>query len=64
MMDLLTILISIRSLLSDPNPDSPANMAAAKVLKESADEYERLVRLNVEQSWNFSEVCDIEEYNI
>jgi len=35
-------------------------MAAAKMLKDDLREYERLVRINVEESWDYSTVCDIE----
>lgn len=39
-----TILISIRSLLMDPNPNSPANRDAAMLLKNNPDEYNQKVR--------------------
>jgi len=31
MIDVVALLTSIRSLLSDPNPESPANQEAAKM---------------------------------
>lgn len=43
MYDVAAVLTSIQSLLSDPNPDSPANPQAAKVLVNDRIEYDRLV---------------------
>ena len=43
--DIGHILISIQSLLSDPNPDSPANPEASKLFQEDRREYNRRVRL-------------------
>ena len=45
------ILTSIQSLLSDPNPNSPANSMAAQLFKENRREYEKRVKACVEQSW-------------
>ena len=39
-----TILISIRSLLMDPNPNSPANRDAANLLRNNKDAYNEKVR--------------------
>lgn len=39
-----TILISIRSLLIDPNPDSPANRKAAMMFVGNREEYNNTVR--------------------
>ena len=39
-----TILTSIQSLLTDPNPSSPANPEAAKLYSQNAKEYRRRVR--------------------
>ena len=39
-----TILISIRSLLIDPNPDSPANRDAAKLFVGNKEEYFKRVK--------------------
>lgn len=39
-----TILTSIQSLLTDPNPDSPANVDAAKLWREDKKLYNRRVR--------------------
>lgn len=51
-----SILLSIQSLLNDPNPDSPANHEATDAFlayqkDESNDEYKRKVRECVEKSW-------------
>lgn len=42
--DVWAILTSLRSLLSDPNPLSPANSVAAQMYNENRSEYERRVR--------------------
>jgi ubiquitin-conjugating enzyme E2 A len=42
--DVWAVLTSIRSLLSDPNPLSPANNVAAQMYNENRSEYERRVR--------------------
>ena len=39
MYDVYAIMTSIRSLLTDPNPDSPANNEAAKLFKEDTKMY-------------------------
>ena len=39
-----TVLVSIRSLLMDPNPNSPANRDAAVIFKQSLEEYNRKVK--------------------
>lgn len=49
--DVSAVLTSIQSLLCDPNPNSPANSEAAKLFQESKEEYDRRVRLCVEDSW-------------
>jgi ubiquitin-protein ligase len=38
------VLISVTSMLVDPNIDSPANVDAAKLFKENRKEYERKLR--------------------
>ena len=48
-----SVLISVRSLLSDPNPESPANQNAAEVYEKNKEEYYRRVRATVENSWEF-----------
>mmetsp|Transcript_23617 Transcript_23617/g.47672 ORF Transcript_23617/g.47672 Transcript_23617/m.47672 type:complete len:120 (+) Transcript_23617:210-569(+) len=46
-----TILASIQSLLSDPNPDSPANSQAAIFYHKHVYNYNKKVSLNIEASW-------------
>src|SRR4051812_12175916 len=38
------VVLSVCSLLSDPNPDDPINLEAAKVLKEDKQRYNNVVR--------------------
>jgi ubiquitin-conjugating enzyme E2 G2 len=38
------ILISVMSMLAEPNDESPANVEAAKMWRERRDEYEKTVR--------------------
>ena len=52
--DISSLLISIQSLLTDPNPASPANAEAAGLFRENQPEYIRRVRQCVEDSWNQS----------
>ena len=42
--DITNILISIQSLLGDPNPSSPANEEAASLYRDNRREYTRRVR--------------------
>ena len=49
--DVYAILTSIQSLLSDPNPKSPANYEAAKLYAENIQEYYKKVNDCVENSW-------------
>ena len=49
--DISAILTSIQSLLSDPNPASPANSEASRLYSENRREYNRRVREIVENSW-------------
>ena len=49
--DVSAILTSIQSLLTDPNPNSPANSEAARLYTENRKLYERKVREMVEKSW-------------
>jgi ubiquitin-conjugating enzyme E2 A len=49
--DVHTILTSIQSLLSDPNPNSPANAEAARLYTENIQEYYKKVKDCVENSW-------------
>eukprot|EP01053_Blabericola_migrator_P003547 Blabericola_migrator_1__3546@NODE_2052_length_3356_cov_89_705990_g1302_i0_p3_GENE_NODE_2052_length_3356_cov_89_705990_g1302_i0NODE_2052_length_3356_cov_89_705990_g1302_i0_p3_ORF_typecomplete_len176_score32_84UQ_con/PF00179_26/6_8e55ProkE2_B/PF14461_6/1_4e07RWD/PF05773_22/0_023_NODE_2052_length_3356_cov_89_705990_g1302_i027623289 len=48
--DVCGILTSIRSLLTDPNPSSPANSEAARLYVENRREYNRRVQHCVEDS--------------
>lgn len=41
------ILISVMSMLAEPNDESPANVDAARMWRESRDKYEKIVRDNV-----------------
>jgi ubiquitin-conjugating enzyme E2 G1 len=38
------VLVSVISMLNDPNPDSPANIDAAKQFREDPKAYRRKVR--------------------
>lgn len=38
-----SIIISVISLLSEPNPDSPANVDAAKMFRERYEDYKKKV---------------------
>jgi ubiquitin-protein ligase len=48
---LLELFVWIKSLLSDPNPNSPANAEAAKLFQENKVEYVKRVKEVVEDSW-------------
>lgn len=52
--DVWAVLTSIRSLLGDPNPNSPANSEAAGIYSTNKNEYERRVKQVVEQSLEWS----------
>ena len=49
-----SILVSVVSMLSDPNPESPMNVEAAKLLRNDPKEYNRRVRRTAEDSINYS----------
>lgn len=49
--DVLAILISIQSLLNDPNVKSPANADAAHLFSADSCAYTRKVKESVEKSW-------------
>ncbi|CCW72122.1 unnamed protein product [Phytomonas sp. Hart1] len=59
-LDLESLLVSIISLLSDPNPSSAANCEAARMLLENKQMYESRVRSLVDQSLeqSFSDIDD------
>ncbi len=44
------ILISVMSMLAEPNDESPANVEAAKMWREDRGGYERRVREGVRRS--------------
>lgn len=44
------ILISVMSMLAEPNDESPANVEAAKMWREDRKKYESVVRDNVKKS--------------
>ncbi len=44
------ILLSVVSMLAEPNPESPANIEAAKELREDPEAFKRRVRETVRQS--------------
>ncbi|OHT14151.1 Ubiquitin-conjugating enzyme E2 15 [Tritrichomonas foetus] len=48
-----SILLSVISMLSDPNCESPENVDAAKTFKNDQREYMRKVRKTVEQSYDY-----------
>ena len=48
--DVWAVLTSIRSLLADPNPNSPANSQAAQIYNTNKNEYERRVKEVVDLS--------------
>jgi ubiquitin-conjugating enzyme E2 A len=49
--DIAAILTSIQSLLSDPNPASPANSEASTLYENDKREYHRRVQQVVQESW-------------
>ncbi len=49
--DVSAVLTSIQSLLTDPNPSSPANIDAANLFSQDKRQYERRVRQCIERGW-------------
>ena len=45
-----SVLLSVISMLGDPNPDSPANVDAGKMFREDPKAFKRRVRRCVERS--------------
>lgn len=45
------MIIMFKSLLHDPNPNSPANNEAAQLFRENKREYEKRVQQIVQESW-------------
>ncbi|XP_026193161.1 ubiquitin-conjugating enzyme E2 1 [Cyclospora cayetanensis] len=58
--DISAILTSIQSLLSDPNPSSPANQEAARLYAENRREYNRRVQQCAAESWKTADSPDAE----
>ena len=52
------ILLSVISMLAEPNDESPANLDAAKMWRTDREEYKRRVRKTVEQSLASVDVHD------
>ncbi|KFD48562.1 hypothetical protein M513_10573 [Trichuris suis] len=46
------VLLSLSCLLAEPNPSSSLNQTAARLLLSDRDEYDRRVRITVEESLN------------
>jgi ubiquitin-conjugating enzyme E2 A len=44
-------MLTMHSLLNDPNTSSPANVEASNLYKENRKEYTKRVRETVEKSW-------------
>ena len=44
-------VLCLQSLLDEPNPNSPANNLAAQLYQENRREYEKKVKVIVEESW-------------
>ena len=63
--DVAAILTSIQSLLSDPNPASPANAEASQMYEGDRREYNKRVQQVVESSWmeDGEEMSDDEDEN-
>lgn len=59
--DIAAILTSIQSLLSDPNPASPANAEASQLYERDRREYHKRVRAIVEESWMEDGALPIED---
>ena len=47
------VIVSVNSMLVDPNIDSPANVDAAKLFKENRDEYNKKLRILADKSVSF-----------
>ena len=46
------LVLTVDSLLNDPNTASPANVEASNLYKENKREYVKRVRETVEKSWD------------
>ena len=56
--DVMAILVSLQSLLSDPNPASPANREAAHLFENDKVEYSSRVIVVVEDSLMYEQKDD------
>ncbi|EAK90161.1 ubiquitin-conjugating enzyme, partial [Cryptosporidium parvum Iowa II] len=52
LIDIASVLTSIQSLLSDPNPNSPANTIASEMYVKERNKYNSKVLECVEESWS------------
>ena len=61
-----TIMLSVISMLSSPNSDSPANLEAAKEYREQPDLFkkkiQRIVRLSQENMWKSIRTKTLNKY--
>lgn len=48
----VSVLLSIISMIADPNPDSPANVDAGKMFRDDYDQYKKIVYKCVEKTIN------------
>jgi len=62
--DVGAILLSIQSLLNDPNPDSPADATAANLWQNDRREYFRKVRQVCTDCWNHKSLADLVPENV
>ena len=58
--DVLSVLMSIQSLLNDPNPNSPANGEAAQLFSQNYQEYCSRVKKIIEQSQADNQINEVE----
>ncbi|GAB5358070.1 hypothetical protein AAMO2058_000427300 [Amorphochlora amoebiformis] len=56
MMNVTAVLRSIQSLLTDPNPDSPANNYASRLFVQDRVKYSHQVMRHVELSWGLDTI--------
>uniref|UniRef100_A0A7S2U3X2 UBC core domain-containing protein n=1 Tax=Lotharella oceanica TaxID=641309 RepID=A0A7S2U3X2_9EUKA len=56
MLNVTAILTSIQSLLTDPNPDSPANNVASRLFVQDRVQYSYQVMRHVELSWGLDQI--------
>ena len=46
------VLLSVMSLMAEPNPQSPANVDAAKILRDNPAEFKKVSEMTVRESLN------------